>query len=80
MSAKQCGRCYEQPQISQLQDALQDKYSAVRDTHFRRLSDLFLDLSSKKKEKKLYILPGEEENTVGMIIQYVTACHRLSGA
>ncbi|XP_069618505.1 uncharacterized protein [Ranitomeya imitator] len=40
------------------------KYSAVRDTHFRRLSHLFPDFITMKEEEKTYILLGEEERAV----------------
>ncbi|XP_073411685.1 uncharacterized protein [Dendrobates tinctorius] len=68
------------------QEALEDethfllhcsKYSAVRDTHFRRLSHLFPEFITMKEKEKTYILLGEEERAVEIAAQYVSECHRL---
>uniref|UniRef100_A0A8C5LSL9 receptor protein-tyrosine kinase n=1 Tax=Leptobrachium leishanense TaxID=445787 RepID=A0A8C5LSL9_9ANUR len=55
------------------------KYSALRETHFQRLSALIPDFTSIEETRKLHIILGEEEPAVKISAQYVTECHRLRG-
>uniref|UniRef100_A0A8C5QS00 Large ribosomal subunit protein eL33 n=1 Tax=Leptobrachium leishanense TaxID=445787 RepID=A0A8C5QS00_9ANUR len=55
------------------------KYSALRETHFQRLSALTPDFTSIEETRKLHIILGEEEPAVKISAQYVAECHRLRG-
>uniref|UniRef100_A0A8C5MQ68 ribonuclease H n=1 Tax=Leptobrachium leishanense TaxID=445787 RepID=A0A8C5MQ68_9ANUR len=55
------------------------KYSALKETHFQRLSALIPDFTSIEETRKLHIILGEEEPAVKISAQYVTECHRLRG-